>query len=191
MKIQELYEDKVSTVGIIFGRFNPPHKGHKAAWTMASNNDHWLVGTNQYTQGPKDPLPADIKVEAMKMIMPEVENHVVFCKNWLALVHKVYEKYPSALLRIYTDEEWPYKLITKYNGKTGAQEFFYDFKNIQLYKTPRLSSATKLRNAVANKDKEAFEKAAGVSSNMPINTKDGTIKFYDLVEKYLNEYRSS
>ena len=34
-------EAEGETVGLIFGRFNPPHKGHKAAWEMASEETHW------------------------------------------------------------------------------------------------------------------------------------------------------
>ena len=76
MRLKELFEAKLS-VGIIFGRFNPPHKGHRAAWEMASKNPQWFVGTNQSTVGPKDPLPYDVKIEAMKAIWPELEGHIV------------------------------------------------------------------------------------------------------------------
>lgn len=188
MKLRELYENKVQTVGLIFGRFNPPHIGHKTAWELASKNDHWFVGTNKATRGPKDPLPADIKVSAMQTIMPNVKEHVVFSKSWLTLASEIYQKYPEAVLRLYTDEEWVPKLVTEYNSKEGSHGF-YDFKKIELVKTPRLSSATDLRSAVASGDREAFAKAAGVPADTPINTKEGTMEFFDLVEKYLNEYR--
>lgn len=190
MKLRELYESNTVTVGIIFGRFNPPHVGHKAAWQLASKNDHWYVGTNQNTRGPKDPLPADIKKSAMETVMPGVGEHVVFSKNWLTLANEIYQKYPDAILRLYTDEDWVPKVINDYNGKEGSHGV-YKFKKIELVKTPRLSSATDLRAAVAEGNKEAFEKAAGVPADTPINTRDGTMEFFDLVEKYLNEYRRS
>ena len=67
MLLREIFEIKgKTTVGIIFGRFNPPHKGHRAAWEMASQNDHWFIGTNESTQGPKDPLPSKVKIDAMR-----------------------------------------------------------------------------------------------------------------------------
>lgn len=44
MRIHNLYEAKENSVGIIFGRFNPPHKGHRAAWEMAAKNPAWYVG---------------------------------------------------------------------------------------------------------------------------------------------------
>ena len=69
MLLQDLFEAKKTQVGIIFGRFNPPHKGHRAAWQKASEmSDIWYVGTNKSTQGPKDPLPYDVKIAAMVAI---------------------------------------------------------------------------------------------------------------------------
>ena len=61
MRLIELFEAANNEVAIIFGRFNPPHKGHKAAWEIASQSPVWYVGTNKSTQGPKDPLPFEIK----------------------------------------------------------------------------------------------------------------------------------
>ncbi len=68
MKLNELFEAPNDEVAIIFGRFNPPHKGHRAAWELANQSANWFVGTNQSTIGPKDPLPYDVKVEAMKTL---------------------------------------------------------------------------------------------------------------------------
>jgi hypothetical protein len=42
MKLRQLFENiyqeasGVTNVAIIFGRFNPPHQGHAAAWRTAS-----------------------------------------------------------------------------------------------------------------------------------------------------------
>ena len=49
MILRELFEvkAKAKSVGIIFGRFNPPHMGHMKAWEMASENSTWYVGTNK------------------------------------------------------------------------------------------------------------------------------------------------
>ena len=40
MILREIFEAraKAKSVGIIFGRFNPPHMGHMKAWEMASEN---------------------------------------------------------------------------------------------------------------------------------------------------------
>ena len=129
MKLRQLFEAKASSVGIIFGRFNPPHQGHRAAWEMASENDVWFVGTNKSTEGPKDPLPYEVKVEAMKAVYPEIEGHIVAEQSWLTLASKVYRKYGNAVLNIYTDEEWVTKALNQYNGQEGPHGF-YNFKQI-------------------------------------------------------------
>ncbi len=186
MRLRQLFEAKTSEVAIIFGRFNPPHKGHRAAWEMASKSPVWYVGTNQSTVGPKDPLPYDVKVEAMKTVWPEVEGHIVAETSWLTLASKVYEQYPDATLLCLTDEDWVTKTIQQYNGKEG-QHGFYNFKNITQKPTPRLSSATALRDAVSKGDRDAFTQAAGVDADTPVAGKP----FFDLVAEYLLPYASA
>lgn len=184
MRIHNLFEAKENTVGIIFGRFNPPHKGHKAAWEMAAKNPVWYVGTNQSTQGPKDPLPFEVKVEAMKTIMPEVASHIVAEQSWLTLASKVYQEHGDVTLMVYTDEDWVTKTLEKYNGEEGRHGL-YNFPNIIQVPTPRLSSATELRQAVLDGDRDAFYNAAGV----PSDTRIGKRSFFDLVREYLLPYK--
>jgi hypothetical protein len=182
MKLRQIFESKGS-VGIIFGRFNPPHKGHKAAWEMASENKHWYVGTNESTVGPKDPLPYDVKVEAMKAIWPEVASHIVPETSWLTLASKVYEKYGDVTLNVYTDEEWVIKTLVQYNGSKNTHGH-YHFTHINPVPTPRLSSATALRAAVAAEDRDAFEQAAGVDADTQVSGHS----FFELVRHYLAPY---
>lgn len=181
MKLRELFESRRPTVGIIFGRFNPPHVGHKAAWELASKADHWFVGTNKNTQGPKDPLPFDVKVEAMKTIWPEVDGHIVAETTWLTLAASVYKKYGDVDLEVFTDEDWVTKTLNQYNGK-DMQHGYYNFSSITQKPTPRLSSATALRDAVANNDREAFSKAAGIDADTIIAGQ----QYFDLVADHLN-----
>jgi hypothetical protein len=184
MRLFELFEANVNSVGLIFGRFNPPHKGHKAAWQMASENPAWYVGTNKSTQGPKDPLPYDVKIKAMETIWPEVAKHIAPSQSWLTLANEIYQKHGDVELRIYTDEDWVLKTLQQYNGKEGAHGG-YNFPKITQVPTPRLSSATALRTAVAMGDKQAFADAAGVSADTMIDGKP----FFDLVAEYLGQYK--
>ncbi len=183
MLLREMFEDKGQSVGLIFGRFNPPHRGHRAAWELASENEHWFVGTNESTQGPKDPLPFKIKVEAMKTIWPDVDGHIVADTSWLTLASKIYKKFGDVTLNVYTDEDWVTKTIQQYNGKEGPHGV-YKFSNINQVPTPRLSSATALRAAVQSGDREAFSRAAGV----PADTEVAGQPFFDLVAEYLLPY---
>ncbi len=186
MRLRNLFEAFGEEVAIIFGRFNPPHKGHRAAWELASKSPIWYVGTNESTVGPKDPLPYDVKVEAMKTVWPKVEGHIVAETSWLTLASKVYEKNPDATLLCLTDEDWVTKTIIQYNGKEGAHGF-YNFKKIEQKPTPRLSSATALRDAVSKGDRDAFTQAAGVDADTPVAGKP----FFDLVAEYLLPYANA
>ena len=183
MLLRELFEASQS-VGMIFGRFNPPHKGHKAAWEMLSKNNAWYVGTNKSTQGPKDPLPYDIKIKAMAAIWPEVANHIVPHQSWLTLASEIYKKHGDVELKVYTDEAWVLKTLNQYNGVEKGHGF-YNFPKMTSVPTPRLSSATALRTAVANNDPKAFADAAGVPADTPIDGKP----FFDLVAEYLGQYK--
>jgi hypothetical protein len=186
MKLRQLFEGLGQEVAIIFGRFNPPHKGHRAAWELASKSPIWYVGTNESTVGPKDPLPYGIKVEAMTAIWPEVEGHIIAETSWLTLASLVYEKHGDVTLLCLTDEDWVTKTIVQYNGKEGAHGF-YNFKQIKQKPTPRLSSATALRDAVSKGDREAFATAAGVDADTPVTGKP----FFDLVAEYLLPYSNA
>ena len=180
MILRELFEAKAKSVGIIFGRFNPPHMGHMKAWEMASDNSTWYVGTNKSTQGPKDPLPFDIKIKAMEAVYPEIKGHIVAEQSWLTLASKVYEKHGNIVLNVYTDEDWVTKALVQYNGKEGAHGY-YEFGTIQQQATPRLSSATALRAAVAADDRDLFGQAAGVDPNTLV----AGHPFFDVVRHYL------
>jgi hypothetical protein len=186
MKLRNIYEGLKNEVAFIFGRFNPPHKGHRAAWELAAKSPIWYVGTNQSTVGPKDPLPYDVKVEAMKTIWPNVEGHIIAETSWLTLASLVYEKHGDVHLLCFTDEDWVTKTILQYNGKEGPHGF-YNFKRIDQRPTPRLSSATALRDAVAKGDREAFAAAAGVDADTLV----GGQAFFDLVAEYLMPYQNA
>ena len=186
MLLRELFEAKNGEVAIIFGRFNPPHKGHKAAWEMAAKSPVWYVGTNKSTVGPKDPLPFDVKIKAMEAIWPEVASHIVAETSWLTLASKVYEKHGDVTLYTLTDEDWVTKTLVQYNGKEGPHGF-YNFSKIEQRPTPRLSSATALRDAVMKGDRDAFSDAAGVPADLKVAGKP----FFDLVAEYLLPYANA
>lgn len=185
------YNETDNCVAIIFGRFNPPHQGHRAAWKLASQNKHWYVGTNKSTQGPKDPLPYNIKIKAMETIWPKVAGHIIPNQSWLTLASEVYKKHSNVELKVYTDEEWVLKALKQYNGIKGKRHGYYNFSKITHVATPRLSSATALRTAVANDDRKAFAEAAGVSADTLINTNNGNIKFFDIVVEHLENFKCS
>lgn len=187
MFLRELFEADSNEVAIIFGRFNPPHFGHKAAWETAAQFGNWYVGTNRSTEGPKDPLPFEVKLEAMKTIMPEIEGHIVPEQTWFTLAAWVYKEHgDNTILHIITDSEDAqvfYPAIKKQNGQQGPHGY-YNFKDIVWTEAKRLSKATNLRQAIVDNDPEAFSKAAGV----PADTKVAGAPFFELVKKYMLPY---
>jgi len=184
MKLLELYEQQGGEVAIIFGRFNPPHQGHVAAWKEAAKSPIWYVGTNKSTIGPKDPLPFDVKIKAMETMWPEVKGHIIPEQTWWSLAAAVYAKHGEVDLKIVTDETDAKTFVSgleKQNGVEGRHGF-YKFNSITWQPAPRVSSATDLRNAVADNDPEKFAKAAGVAADTKI---DG-VSFFELVKHYLD-----
>lgn len=188
MKLRELFENKGNSVGVCFGRWNPPHKGHRAAWEIAANFGTFYVGTNKNTEGPNDPLPYEVKLKCMETIWPEIAGHVIPEQSLFTLASKVFAKHgESTHLKIATDEEWLTKSLIQYNGKEGAHGY-YKFASIEQVPTPRLSSATALRAAVRAGDRDGFSDAAGVDADTPISIGKKSVAFFDLVAHYLSKH---
>lgn len=176
----------MDTIGISYGRFNPPHKGHKAVWEQAATCDHFYIGTNPNTTGKNDPLPYDIKVHLMGLICPTIKNHIVAEKNLFTLVTTVYNIHgEDNELHIYTDEEWLFNAISKYNGVHSAHGY-YLFKNILRNQTLRLCSSTTLRNAVKDGDEKKFYDISGIPSDTEISINNRVFKFFDIVGEFID-----
>ena len=199
MKLRQLFENiyeqngddfdgSLKVIGVCFGRFNPPHRGHKAVWQAAAANPIWYVGTNQSTSGPKDPLPYDVKLQAMAAVWPKVAGHVIPEQSLLTLAARIYEEHGANVhLKVYTDEDWLVKTLTQYNG-VKKEHGMYKFQQIDHVRTERLASATNLRAAVRNGDRAAFYKDMGIKPSVTINVGDKEYPVFDVVAHYLNKY---
>ena len=186
MILRELFESATNSVAIIFGRFNPPHFGHVAAWQVAAGFPEWYVGTNQSTQGPKDPLPYNIKIEAMKKLYPKLNGHLVPEQSWFTLATMVYKKHGEVTLYIVTDStdvKIYLSMIQKQNGVEGPHGY-YKFKSIEWAKAERQSEASLVRKAVKENNPKDFEKHSGVSANTVV----AGHPYFDLVRHYMLPY---
>lgn len=198
MKLRELFEKPVkepaptgelTSIGICYGRFNPPHKGHREVWKAASSNPEWFVGTNQATSGPKDPLPYEVKLQCMAAVWPKVAGHVIPEQDLFTMASHIYEKYGESVhLKVYTDEEWLANGLQKYNGQMNQKHGGYKFAQIEWVKTERLASATNLRAAVRAKNPAAFYKDAGVKPDTMIVVDEQSYSMFDVVSHFLNMY---
>jgi len=199
MKLRQLFENiyeqngddfdgSLKVIGVCFGRFNPPHRGHKAVWQAASANPIWYVGTNESTSGPKDPLPYDVKLQAMAAVWPKVAGHVIPEQSLLTLAAKIYAEHGANVhLKVYTDEDWLVKTLSQYNG-VEKEHGMYKFQQIDHIRTERLASATNLRAAVRNGDRASFYKDMGIKPSVTINVGDQEYPVFDVVAHYLNKY---
>jgi hypothetical protein len=200
MKLRELFENiyetgeekdhdgALKTIGVCFGRWNPPHRGHKAVWQQASKNPIWYVGTNENTSGPKDPLPYDVKLQLMAAVWPNVAKHVIPEQSLLTLASRIYEEHGSNVhLKVYTDEEWLYKTLSQYNG-VEKEHGMYKFTQIDWAKTQRLASATNLRAAVRAGDKTAFYRDMGINPSTQIEFNEQRLPAFEIVAHFLNKY---
>jgi hypothetical protein len=200
MKLRELFENiyeegpdnadgSLKTIGVCFGRWNPPHKGHRAVWQAASKNPLWYVGTNENTSGPKDPLPYDIKLQCMAAVWKGVAGHVIPEQSLLTLASRIYEEHGENVhLKVYTDEEWLYNALVQYNDGQQKPHGTYKFQQIDWVRTERLARATDLRDAVRRGDKTAFYKDAGISPSATVEVNERAISVFEVVAHYLNQY---
>ncbi len=202
MRLRELFENiyeiaddskpfdgGLKTIGICYGRWNPPHKGHREVWKAASKNPIWFVGTNQDTEGPKDPLPYEVKLQCMAAVWPKVAGHVIPEQDLFVMATHIYEQYgENVQLNVYTDEEWLASSLLKYNGLMDQKHGGYKFAQIDWKKTERLARATDLRQSVRNGDRKKFYQDAGIPSNAMITIGEKAYPLFDIVAHYLLKY---
>ena len=189
VKTDKEQDTSLKTIGICYGRWNPPHKGHRAAWKQASSNPIWFVGTNKNTEGPKDPLPYDIKLQCMAAVWPAVAKHVIPEQDLFSMCANIYQEYGGNVhLKIYTDEQWLYNAVMKYNGMKDQQHGTYNFAQIDWAKTERLASATNLRAAVRKGDEDSFYNDAGVRPDAMVLINGEAVPMFDAVAHYMNQY---
>jgi hypothetical protein len=190
MLLNQLFESVKASAAFAFGRFNPPHQGHVAVWnTVAKSGAEWFIGTNPGTSGAKDPLPYDVKTAWMTAIDPSVKGHIMPETSVLTLATTIYkqlgERQGLTIAYVTDDQDWAWsgKLLNDYNGKE-ATHGYYNFAKIVHVPSPRVSSATALRDAARAGDMKAFYAAAGTDPDLEVGGKH----YYDTVVDYLAQH---
>jgi hypothetical protein len=190
MLLNQLFESVKANAAFAFGRFNPPHQGHVAVWnTVAKSGAEWFIGTNPGTSGAKDPLPYDVKTAWMTAIDPNVKGHIMPETSVLTLATTIYkqlgERQGLTIAYVTDDQDWAWsgKLLNDYNGKE-ATHGYYNFAKIIHVASPRVSSATALRDAARAGDMKAFYAAAGTDPDLEVGGKH----YYDTVVDYLAQH---
>jgi hypothetical protein len=175
MRLRQLFESTQISVAFCFGRFNPAHQGHAKVWNaVKAAGQQWFVGTNPTTVGPNDPLPFDVKSAWMMAIDPDLEGHLLGETSILTLASKIFEQVGEGATIAYVtdaqDWQWSGKLLNDYNGKQ-ATHGYYNFVKIVHVASPRVTSATDLRNAARAGDEQKFYQLAGVDPSLQVNGK--------------------
>lgn len=178
MRAYELLNESAGvSAAMAFGRFNPAHMGHIEVWRTVENaGNKWYIGTNPNTIGPNDPLTFEQKKAWMETIYPAIKGHIVPETSVVTLAAKIFQSLgqdETLSIAYITDEKdwaWSGALLNQYNGREGAHGY-YKFSEIKHVPSPRVSSATALRDAARADDESAFYAASGTNPNLKVQGK--------------------
>jgi len=191
MKIRQILKEAAGvTAAFAYGRWNPCHMGHIAVWKTVQNAGvKWYIGTNPSTLGPNDPLTFEQKSAWMEAIYPAIAGHIAAEQSVVTLAAKIYkdlgnkEDATIAYITDETDWAWSGKLLNQYNGVEGRHGY-YKFAQIVHVPSPRVSSATALRDAARAGDKVAFYHASGTDPKLKVAGKT----YFDTVKEACEKF---
>lgn len=163
-------------ITLIFGRFNPPTKGHEKLFTVAkgvaSGGDIKIYPSR--TQDPKkNPLDPDIKIEYMRKSFPEFEDNIINDPEMISIFDVLsasYEEgYDNVNIVVGFDRQAEINnLAQKYNGD------LYDFGLIRVISagggdsesaSVSGASASKMRKAVMDGNFQEFRRGTPKTLN--------------------------
>ena len=160
---------------LVFGRFNPPTTGHKklldTAKGISGDNDFRIYPSRSHDP-KKNPLDPGTKIKFMKKMFADYEEEIVNEKDMKTIFDVLLtaqeEGYKEVTIVVGSDRLGEFKnLATKYNGD------LYDFESIAVVPGGTRDSdeddvtgmsASKIRKAVKDDDRKAFER--GVPSSL-------------------------
>lgn len=184
-----LTEETKKTLAMLFGRMNPPTKGHEEnveglkAMAARHNADHLVVASHSQ-DAKKNPLSAAQKLKHLKRSFPNT-NITTSSKEMPTILHQASEAHKNGYTHLIVagggDRVDEYKrLLNHYNGVEGRHGY-YNFKKIDVKSTgERVGgvSGTDMRNHAQNNDYQSFK--SGLSSHMQKNDKHAKELFNDV-----------
>jgi predicted kinase/nicotinamide mononucleotide adenylyltransferase len=173
----ELMEEETKSVAVLFGRMNPPTKGHEENvnglkdLAKKHNADHLVVASRSHDP-KKNPLSPEDKEKHLKRAFPGT-NIKVATKEQPTILHHASalsgQGYSHLHVVAGSDRVDEYKrLLNQYNGVSGKHGT-YNFKKITVQSTGERKqgvSGTDMRNHVKNNDYNSFK------SNLPSATQN-------------------
>ena len=187
----------LDTLTVVFGRFNPPTKGHEKLLQQAEKvaaGGELKIYPSRTVDNNKNPLDPDMKVSYMRKMFPDFEEQIINDSEMRSifnvLIAAAEEGYKGIQIVVGADRLGEFEnLATKYNGD------LYNFKEIRTISAgPRDDdaegvegvSSSKQRKAVMDDDYQAFKR--GLPSSM--DDADGQALF-DAVRTGMNVKKAS
>lgn len=170
-------EEETKSVAVLFGRMNPPTKGHEENvnglkdLAKKQNADHLVVASRSHDP-KKNPLSPEDKEKHLKRAFPGT-NIKVATKEQPTILHHASALSDQGYTHLHvvagSDRVEEYKrLLNQYNGVSGKHGT-YNFKKITVQSTGERKqgvSGTDMRNHVKNNDYNSFK------SNLPSSTQN-------------------
>lgn len=152
------YENKASTKGSLFlGRIQPIHNGHDAIIKMLKNKPYVVVVKGGKSSQDKERNPFDFKYQQklIKMLNPKVEV-VQFPTGYIPDMINQFRKDGVEIVEVLAgnDRIGGYKRqIESFNKQMPKEKQI----NVSFKETPRITSATTVRESIRSDDYETFK----------------------------------
>lgn len=150
----------MKSVVFTYGRFNPPHKGHKSMIeeliNMANRTNKKPIVIVSHTAGnSKNPLP--------------VENKIRILKRWFPNIDIISSARDRSLAKITQNFNKNSIMIVGQNRKNSFS--FLPFNKVSVSRTNNAPSATKAREAALRGNKNKFRNLTGYNLTNNIRSK--------------------
>jgi hypothetical protein len=192
----QLTEEKQKKLTMLFGRMNPPTKGHEEnieslkKTADKENSDHLVIASHSQ-DAKKNPLSPETKLKHLKRSFPNT-NIITSSKEKPTIMHHAADAHAKGYTHLHViagaDRVDEYKrLLNHYNGKShdeSGKPFkhgSYNFKKITVSSSGERKkgiSGTDMRNHAQNNDYKSFK--SNLSSHMQNNDKHAKELFHDV-----------
>ena len=195
-RFSQLVEEQQKKLTMLFGRMNPPTKGHEEnveglkKTAEKENSDHLVIASHSQ-DAKKNPLSPDTKLKHLKRAFPGT-NIITSSKEKPTIMHHAADAHAKGYTHLHViagaDRVDEYKrLLHHYNGKTHDdagrpyKHGSFNFKKITVSSSGERTkgvSGTDMRNHAQNNDYKSFK--SNLSSHMQQNDKHAKELFNDV-----------
>ena len=153
----------MQSVVFTYGRFNPPHKGHRVMIeqvieTARRTNKTPIIVVSHSVGNAKNPLPVENKVRILKRWFPNVTIIASSKDRTIAKIAQNFNK--NSVMIVGANRENAFK--------------FLNFKKVAIPRTPNAPSATMARAAALAGNTKAFKNMTGY--NLTPNLRNKVVK---------------